>query len=351
MSPIRQRKSKILTAKKEGKIPAGDTTAPTHDEWESMTPYGSFSVPDDQGHPVLFVVGQTAAILPRQTRVGTQLPLQKYWFAKILAIRVRTQPSKRARSRRKQVRIQVQAPDVWVQINWFYSPTEVSYRIERFNPRHCSEFERIYSDHSDIISALTFEAPAPVIKFREDNPDQSHIPEGEFFSRYFLKTTSKQYEIYVMHSSMHPDDLCLCQCPYNVRDSDPLRVMHMCPRPNCRRFYHRSCLLEHGYWGPTTDPLLRLSCSPDTDQFPPQFMRCKAYSIGFPSPKTTDVHLPPNLLTLAAQPIIRGAALPNLGITGNSREVVYARRLVYAACQGTAVPVAGTTVLTSPPPQ
>ncbi|KAF7354909.1 hypothetical protein MSAN_01405600 [Mycena sanguinolenta] len=294
---------------------------------------------DDEGQPVVFSLGQTAAIFPSKIKVGTQLPLRKHWFGKILAIRARTwQPSKKVKPARTPAQKETQDPDVWVKINWFYSPTDVSKKIPGFQARHCSEFERIYSDHSDIVSALTFEAPIQVLKFCEDDPDQNDIPDSSFFYRYFLKTSSKKYELLVMQSSEHPEDLCLCHCPYNLRDTDLLRVMHMCPRPSCRRFYHRSCLLEFGYWGPTTDPFLRLLSCPDTDQAPSQLLSHKARSATFPSSTTTDVQLPHDLLTFAAQPIVRGAALPALGITGNARDIVYARRLVYAACQGITVP-------------
>ncbi|KAF8211590.1 hypothetical protein K438DRAFT_1958679 [Mycena galopus ATCC 62051] len=308
------------TSKKRNTLFAGNPTAPTPDEWEKMTPYGSFTVEGDKGQQA-FVLGDTATILPSKSKVGAQLPLHKYWLAKILAIRARHQPKRTSSP-------SLQIPDVWVSVKWFYSPTEISSKIKGFNSNHCSQFERISSDHTDLISALTFEAPALVLKFHEDNPDQHPIPESTFFSRYFLETTSDKFKLYVLRSSVHSEDLCLCHDPYNVRDKDTLRIMHMCPRPSCRRFYHRSCLLENGHWGPTTDPLLRLLSSPDTDQS--EHLRCTG-SIAVP--------LPPDLLTLAVQPIVRGAAaLPSLGITGNSCDVVYARRLVYGACQGTPVP-------------
>jgi hypothetical protein len=87
-----------------------------------------------------------------------------------------------------------------------------------------------------------------------------------------------------------------------------------------------------------TDPLIRLLCSPDTDETPVFPFNLEPHPSGCSSLDAVDVNLPPNLLMLAAQPIVRGAALPALGITGNSHDVIYARRLVYAALRGTAVP-------------
>ncbi|KAJ7895964.1 hypothetical protein B0H14DRAFT_2679809 [Mycena olivaceomarginata] len=300
---------------------------PSPAEWAKMIPYGTFSVADDQGQPLFFTVGDTASVLPNKTTIGTRLPANRYWHAKILAIRARRQSS--LKSRRSDP-VQTRPPDVWVQINWFYSPTQISYGnyIPGFRSGHCSKFERIYSDHLDCISALAFVAVTPMIKFRQDDPDQQPILDELFYYRYHLQTTTHSFSMQV-YSRTDPDDvgLCgLCRAPYDVKNTDPLHIMHMCPRPNCRCFYHRSCLLEEGYWGPTTDPLLRISSSPDE-------LLSKTQSVGFEA-----MNVPLDLLTLAGQPIVRGAGLPALGITGNSRDVVYARRLVYAAMQGTAVP-------------
>ncbi|KAK7061334.1 hypothetical protein R3P38DRAFT_2828920 [Favolaschia claudopus] len=324
---------------KKRKPTARARTVPTVEEFAALEPYGHFSVTDDNGEEVRFSLGDTAAVLPHHIAVGTQLPPHKYWVVKILAIGVRHPRPQRKKARLNT--IQQQIPEVWVKINWFYSPTEISYKIQGFHASHCSNFERIYSDHSDIVSALTFEALAPTTRFREDDPDQTPIPADEFFYRYFFKTSSPRYEIYVLHASTNSKGSevgCFCDCPYNIRDKSPLRIMHMCPRPSCRRFYHRDCLLEHGHWGPTTDPLVHLACSPDSDLLPSKFVEAKPRSKKCRASQHIEPEIPSSLLRLAAQPIVRGAALPALGIVGNAKDVVYARRLVYSAWQGTTVP-------------
>ncbi|KAF7330811.1 Efflux pump FUS6 [Mycena venus] len=63
--------------------------APGPDEWANMIPYGRFSVPDNEGQKVFFNVGDTAAVLPGNVQVGTNLPAHKYWLVKIAAIRGR----------------------------------------------------------------------------------------------------------------------------------------------------------------------------------------------------------------------------------------------------------------------
>ncbi|KAJ6510265.1 hypothetical protein C8R47DRAFT_1208300 [Mycena vitilis] len=338
--------SKRSAHRKKPKVVGGEGTAPSPQEWANMTPYGCFTVTAQDGQEVAFSVQDTAAVLPGGTSVGTQIPYHKYWVVKILAIRGRHPQSKRrARSNN------AETPQIWVRVNWFYSRHEVSYKIKGFNPAHCSDYERIYSDHSEIISALTFDALAPVIKFREDDPQQEPIGNEDFFVRYYLKTSSAQCEIEsYASSSAHGEEFpgCICGRPYDVKDANPLHVMHMCPRPHCRRFYHSSCLLEHGYWITMTDPLIRVPCteSPYADKSPstPKYKLRSSSSFRSPSscrsPSSSEVValLPFNLLLLAGQPIVRGAGLPSLSITGNARDVVYARSVVSAALQGGPVP-------------
>ncbi|KAJ7047800.1 hypothetical protein C8F04DRAFT_1060151 [Mycena alexandri] len=303
----------------------GDLYAPTPAQWAKMSSYGSFVVTDAQGQEVVFRLGDTAAVLPGSKKIGEALELHRYWIVKIIAIRGKHVLATRSRGNREK-------SEYWIKIRWFYSPTEVSWRIPGFQAAHCSKYERIYSDHSELVSPLTFNELVSVQKFHEDDPDQPHIDCDQFYTRYFLKTSSKQAEIsnYVLQTST---DLglsvgCICGKPYDVNNPELFHVMHMCPRPRCRRFHHSCCLLEHGYWTRMTHPLMRLLNSPDTNEIPMFPSKSSKYA----------AHLPADLLLLAAQPMVRGAALDDtLGekIAGNCRDVTYARRTVYAVMQGT----------------
>ncbi|KAJ7098352.1 hypothetical protein C8R44DRAFT_811413 [Mycena epipterygia] len=216
------------------RAPGGDTSAPKPKEWKTMTQYGSFTVVDDEGQDHTFKLGDTAAVLPGRTKVGSQIPAHRYWLVKIIEIRGRSPSHKTS--------------EIWVLIRWYYSPKEVSCRIEGFNPSHCSKFERIYSDHSEVVSALTFDGLVPIVKFREDDPDQKPIGEEDFFTRYFLKTSSKMCEIELFSKNVQDPMGCICCGPYNLKSAASLDIQHMCPRPQCRRFYHSRCLLQHGHW-------------------------------------------------------------------------------------------------------
>ncbi|KAJ7179574.1 hypothetical protein C8R46DRAFT_1074131 [Mycena filopes] len=286
----RQKKTKERTG--------GNPAAPTQPQWAKMRPYGSFIVTDDHGQEVVFRLGDTATVLPDRTKVGAQLPIHKYWVVKITDIRGKQILATKSRGLQEKEK----STEYWIQIRWFYSPTEVSYRISGFQASHCSKYERIFSDHTELVSPFTFNELASVVKFREDDPHQHPIPSDQFFTRYFLETSSKQCEIsnYVSDTSRSSMG-CICGRPYNVNESELIHVMHMCPRPNSL-------------------PILM-----NLRRFPSKSSKHAAL-------------LPPDLLRLAAQPIVRGAALPNLGLAGNCRDVTYARRMVYAAMLGAAVP-------------
>ncbi|KAJ7436570.1 hypothetical protein B0H11DRAFT_2110182 [Mycena galericulata] len=325
----------------------GDPAAPSPAEWARMEQYGSFTITDDEGRDTTFKLGDTATVVPAGTKTGVDIPSHKYWVVRIVAIRGRnpTEDKPKNKKTRSRAKAQLRTPEYWVKVNWYYSPAEVAYRIKGFTAAHCSKYERIYSDHSELVSPSTFNALVPVIKFREDNPEQEPIFDEEFFVRYFLTTSVNPGGLsnYTLETSTHLQDSvgCICACPYDLKNKASLHVMHMCPRPHCRRFYHGCCLLEHGHWTIMTHPLVRLSSSPDIDDvaFPsplaPMYSTRKADPPSCLSSKTTPhniiLQLPEDLLRLAGQPIVRGAALPALGITGNCRSVIFARRVVYAA--------------------
>ncbi|KAJ7112907.1 hypothetical protein C8R44DRAFT_796863 [Mycena epipterygia] len=331
-----------MPRRKRNVAAGGEAITPTSAQWAKMTPYGSFAVEDHEGDYCVFKLGDTAAVLPDGTKVGAQLPVQEHWIARILAIRGRTAVNSLSRKKTRPHKDEGQspAPDIWVRVRWFYSPKEAEEKIQGFFAEHCSPFERIYSRHCDIISSQTFNEVVSVTKYYEDSVDQAPIEDEQIFTRYFLKESAfQQWEIlsYASRTSTHLEDSvsCICGGPYDLNATGSLNIMHMCPRPHCRRFYHVHCLLEYGHWTPKLHPFIHLLSSPDTDTLPVLSL-CKHES------NTVNQYLPAlpdELLRLAAQPIVRGAAIPTLGITGNSRNVVVARRIVYAALQkGTPVP-------------
>lgn len=132
--------------------------------------------------------------------------------------------------------------------------------------------------------------------------------------------------------------------------------MHFCPRPSCRRAYHQKCLLAAKSKDPeslTTRPLRLLTSSPDSDETitledlitsePPKKKRRGRLAKKSPDPIDLSVDdllegMPSDLVSVAQQPIVRGAAFTAGGVSGNVQAVIRARKMVYAALSGIPVP-------------
>jgi len=180
-------------------------------------------------------------------------------------------------------------------------------------------------------------------EYELDPPD---IQEDEFYCRYTLEHKSRTV-------TPKPVGTCICLKPYNPDDMSEDSIMHFCPRPDCQKSYHRSCLVRSSYIDDSNFaslPTRLLASSPDTNEpfeFPeseplPKRSRLKADSKRFKRLPDTDEllsSLPPDLVTVAQQPIVKGG---NAGIAGNVRSVVEARRMLYNALAiygGSSVPI------------
>ena len=122
--------------------------------------------------------------------------------------------------------------------------------------------------------------------------------------------------------------------------------MHFCPRPRCRKWYHRNCL---SLYPAAASAHVLLESSPDLDQ---PFYVSSEISDGLKDnpiellldgmslqgkSEITLSSIPVALLKIAIQPIVRSGhrkATNAGGIAGNVRAVVAARRLVYAGLDG-----------------
>lgn len=136
--------------------------------------------------------------------------------------------------------------------------------------------------------------------------------------------------------------------------------MHFCPRPNCRKSYHRRCLVKASYVDTSDEanlPIRLLASSPDSDEpfeiptYEPPRKKQKQIHRGHvhptanktrvtlpsasPEPEELLSSLPADLVNAAEQPIIKGGSA---GIVGNVTDVVKARRLVYDALNEGSLP-------------
>jgi hypothetical protein len=116
--------------------------------------------------------------------------------------------------------------------------------------------------------------------------------------------------------------------------------MHFCPRPACRRSYHRRCLVKSRNRDKDVDTrdLRLLAASPDTDEI---FDLASLSDDGSATPPPIDEllsTLPVDLVDLARQAIIKG--VDSGGVVGNVKPVIKARRMIYEALKtGGSVPV------------
>ncbi|KAJ7763827.1 hypothetical protein B0H16DRAFT_1801204, partial [Mycena metata] len=246
------------------------------------------------------------------------VPLDEHWLVKIKDIRSNLDGEVVFKIRGSDCKFNFSL-QVWVQVNWYYSPQEISEKVSAFDPSKCAKYERIYSHHSEIVSALTFEALVTILEFIEDDPEQPHILQDQFFQRYYLKTTREKLSVLqYTYDGLKPlgANSCSCRGLYSPEDGE----MHWCPRPGCHRAYHRSCLIEDAHHatlkGRNNLVCARLSSSADTDEA----MTTPGYDILR--------RVPEGLLFLAAQPMVRGGGW---GVAGNVAIVVRARRVVHAA--------------------
>lgn len=143
-----------------------------------------------------------------------------------------------------------------------------------------------------------------------------------------------------------PTMTCVCHSPYDPNDKQ--EVMHFCPRPSCRMFYHETCLLARDHLDqemkPTARGLALLTSSPDSDdvfvlpnaQPKKRARRNSSTDVDRSSIAVTEDVLkgiPKKLVEIAEQPIVKGAMFHSL--TGNIQDVLKARHLVYQALQDT----------------
>ncbi|KAJ7321963.1 hypothetical protein DFH08DRAFT_357635 [Mycena albidolilacea] len=313
----------IKKKSKKGRVALGrEKNAPTAEEWAGMPQYYTFQVEDEDGMGHDFSVNDLARILPHKREVGDVIETHEYWVCKIVDVRARSDT------------------DVWVSIEWFYSPQDAIELNKEFDPSHCGKYERLKSNHTDCVSSHCFDGLAPAKQYDETNLDQESIGGEEFYYRYTANISDKSI-------FPTPSASCVCDCLYNPSDVAPNSVMHLCPQPGCRKYYHRGCIASMSTKNPP-ERIHFLLTDPDTGasiQLPliesasaePAKKRRRASSHAsvpnttIPSPaafRPLLAALPPVLVRAAAQPMVRGGVL---GVAGNTAAVVAARRTVCAA--------------------
>ncbi|KAF7986097.1 hypothetical protein HWV62_41517 [Athelia sp. TMB] len=184
-------------------------------------------------------------------------------------------------------------------------------------------------------------------EYQENAFNARKIRVDEFFYRFDLEHKARRL-------MPHPSGLaCLCNRLYNPDEREPENLMHTCPRKDCRRAWHRGCLLSHGFVSnrPEEGRERFLKSDPDasgtlgTDSQPPRKKaRIKGKGKRQQKASVEDedesgdegnvaflATLPAPLVRAALQPILKPWPPSSPMVSGNVSRVINARRLVLQA--------------------
>ncbi|KAF8557497.1 hypothetical protein OG21DRAFT_1494683 [Imleria badia] len=275
--------------------------------------YGSFIVEDSEHEQHVFSLGDVAYIKHQDSEDSGEVIKDNHWIGKIQQIRGES------------------SDNVWIHVQWFWSPHEVAEVIKSFDPTICGKYEKLISNNFDFVTVHCVVDHVEVKNFEETDIHQCFIGDEEWFSRFEFSYDGRRIKPKAAHFACP-----ICKIPYIPGVE---KIHHFCPRPNCRKFYHQSCLLKHGYVEKARNHRV-LETWPDIDRtesveelsssFHPrkkQKRNCSASSARDPL-----ADIPAELIAVAEQPIVRGTQ--GGGVVGNIASVVAARRLIYKALIG-----------------
>ena len=207
-------------------------------------------------------------------------------------------------------------------------------------------------------------------EYQENALNARKIRVDEFFYRFDLEHKARRLMVSTLilgiiilqcrlphtHSTPqpHPSGLaCLCNRLYNPDERAPEKLMHTCPRKDCRRAWHRGCLLSRGFVSIRPDEGRErfLKSDPDAagtadaDSQPPR-KKARLKGKGKRKQKAAVVDeddsgdegniaflatLPAPLVRAALQPILKPWPPSAPMVSGNVSRVVNARRMVLQA--------------------
>ncbi|KAI0783263.1 hypothetical protein C8Q75DRAFT_811079 [Abortiporus biennis] len=334
------RKGRRSTAPKRFRIP-------TDAEWIQMRPFKQFvilspskSTQGQMDREIFKVNDDKPSIRVRSTETRTNV---NQWLCRIAEIRCRESDN-----------------NPWVKVYWYYSGYDISTAngVTGFKASQIADNERMLSSHWEYLEWNCLDRVVDIYPWFSDQLDPPEISEDTFFTRHVINFETKP--LFNPPLREHKCGICSESLMYNpfpasFRASDT--YWHFCPRPQCRKWFHRSCLL-HSFEEPDLDSyvgshkLRILAVDPDDQNPHPSFVQ-----FTYPKPdrgkdssefnlsnmanakweemlSKIQSKLHPSILTIAQQPIVRHPNTGNLSIVGNLKDVVLARRLVYHVLEG-----------------
>ncbi|KAI0340283.1 hypothetical protein BDW22DRAFT_1360219 [Trametopsis cervina] len=326
-----------------------ESPTPTEEEWKYMEVGGSFV-----HGGVSFRKGDDVILNDPDDDEDNE------WLARIMSIRRRQGPK--------------DAQEVWVLVRWYYSAKDLSdVPLQNLDTNGMSNNERLMSDREEVLRGECFQCVTWVYEYPEEDPDAIGIPEDAYFQRFTVKvqsgvvrpsprqcvpTCKTLYHPQVTNPELSQAALAAFyhENAFLTRQPSPLElsadIMHFCPRSSCGRWFHEACLVpkyvedERGF---ASSRVLRLlAADPDSDEPHPLFVKylyskptrgktgseCDSLIATLESLKKGPLDLPDCIIRVAARPIVRQANRGALSATGNARDVVLARRLLYQELSG-----------------
>ncbi|KAF8351990.1 hypothetical protein F5887DRAFT_9118 [Amanita rubescens] len=227
--PRRRFRLTMKRPKKQSRNPprtlSDDYGTPTDEEWCAGESFNVFVVKDNEDEEYSFRKGDVALILPRD--IGPKetegMEDNEYWIGKVRGIRALGSEE-----------------DVWAKVQWYYTPEDVACIIKSFDTSTCGHYERIFSDHFDYIHVDSFSGVTSMTRFGMNDDRQKFIGRKDFYCRHDFEHKARR-----ILPRQKAQACRVCSQPYSPDDSDRRSLMHFCPRPSCRKFYHESCLEIH----------------------------------------------------------------------------------------------------------
>ncbi|KAF9652554.1 hypothetical protein BDM02DRAFT_2782687 [Thelephora ganbajun] len=273
----RRRQRPLGLAKKRTvrKHKQADPSGPTDEEFAALKTFKSARVLDAEGNEHEFSTDDDVLVVPsgKDPNTAHLLPDTENWVAKIRKIARRSDG------------------EVWAKVEWYWSPQHVASIVKSFDLPSYAAYELFPDiDFQNYIPVESIVDTVKVIQYDDCDLEPPFIGPTTFFCRHVFRPKIKHV------TPFSSKEVCsICQQPYNpdaAQRSPELLTMHFCPRETCQAAWHRQCLSTHPITKrPTcTDRKLSLLCS-----IPSVFLKSSV------SPSASTSTSSPSLLSLLSK--------------------------------------------------
>ncbi|KAK7683778.1 hypothetical protein QCA50_013154 [Cerrena zonata] len=269
------------------------------------------------------------------------------------------------------MRAEVKQKRVWLNVAWYYSANDIIASINQLYsepgappinvdhqyildhlPKQTTPNDRFLSNDTKFLSANVVQGQTTIYPYVEFYEGTTNFGPDDFYSRGFFDAESKTItdETYIPFPVSENNTDSGYDTPAPVRPN-PQEAWRCCPR--CGKWYHQRCLEENSPDAETNaigPPYIRrLAVDPCSKFLHPMFAsytypippRGKLSSVtangGNPWDSVLErlKHLPPGLVKMAQQPILKYPGVDSkMSVMGNLKDVILARMICYQELDG-----------------